>query len=105
MSSNNQTSIADPSATYCAKAGYEFKIMTSPDGSQYGICKLPSGLDCDSWKFFEGQCGQQYSYCEQHGGNITSNNSNCKYSSECAVCILPNGTKCDEWTYSNGGCI
>lgn len=104
VSPNNQTNIPDPSATYCKESGYEFKIVTNPDGSQYGVCKLSVGLECDSWKFFQGKCGKEYTFCEKHGGTIITRNTSCRFSSECSICVLPNGIECDEWNYLKGEC-
>lgn len=101
---STQVSLPDPAAIYCNDLGYKYEIITNPDGSQYGICKLPHGLECDAWKFFQGKCKKEYTYCEKRGGKIITTNTGCSFSSECAICILPDGTKCDEWKLLKGEC-
>jgi len=105
-SSDDTTSsirIANPAAVYCEELGYEFKVLNN-DGGQYGVCVLSSGVECDSWEFFNGKCSPEYTYCERNGGKISITNKKCKYSSECAVCALSNGTECYEWDYFQGQC-
>lgn len=95
---------SNPAAVYCVKLGYRYEIRTKPDGSQYGVCVLPDGTKCDAWDFFNGKCGQKYTYCERNGGKIVTTNVGCRFSPECGVCILPDGTKCYEWDYFTGKC-
>lgn len=101
---SNQTALPNPAAVYCEGLGYQYKIITSDDGGQRGICKLSYGIECDAWDFFTGKCGKEYTYCEKTGGKIVTTNVGCRFSSECAVCILPNGTECYEWDYFKGEC-
>lgn len=68
---DNETKVyegaADPSTVYCIELGYEGKTITNDEGGQYGICIFPDKSECDTWAFFRGKCGQEWSYCEQHG--------------------------------------
>lgn len=90
--------IANPAAVYCKGLGYEYIIK--PNGS---VCRFPNGEECSAWDFFNGKCGEKYTFCEKHGGKI-SIAKNCSFSPECAICILPNGVKCLEWDYFRGKC-
>lgn len=94
--------IANPAAVYCVELGYQYKIITDSEGGQRGVCVFPDKSECDAWDFFTGKCGQEYTYCEMHGGKIITTTEGCSFSSECAVCVLPNGTKINEWDYFKG---
>jgi putative hemolysin len=48
--------IANPAAVYCADKGHRSEIRTAADGSQYGVCVLPGGLECDEWAYYHGNC-------------------------------------------------
>ena len=50
-------------AEYCTKLGFTLA------GSQ---CSFPDGTSCEEWAFYRGQCGQPHSYCNQHGGTVSS---------------------------------
>jgi len=79
--------IANPAAVYCEELGYEFKINTSNEG-QYGVCVLSPGIECDSWDFFSGKCGKEYSYCAENGYDIeTLADGNNSFSPEYGVCV------------------
>ena len=96
-----QTQLPNPSAIYCKYLGYEYKIIKE----ERGVCVFPNGRECDSWLFFAGRCGQEFSYCERFGnGKIDVMPESCAYSKECAVCILPDGTRCLEFEYALGRC-
>jgi hypothetical protein len=44
--------IPNPASVYCEKHGGKLKIITNPDGSQYGLCIFPDGRQCEEWDFF-----------------------------------------------------
>lgn len=94
--------VSNPAANYCIGLGYQYK--TKKDNGEVGVCVLPENIECDAWKFFNGRCGQRYTFCEKSGGKITITNKNCQFSPECAVCILQNGVECNEWKYFKGKC-
>jgi putative hemolysin len=48
--------IANPASTYCLEQGGTSEIRTAEDGSQYGVCSLPDGRECEEWAFFRGKC-------------------------------------------------
>ena len=54
--SNKNTGLADPSAVYCKEQGYQYKIKTSVNGGQYGVCVFNNGKECDSWKYYDHTC-------------------------------------------------
>ena len=101
---SDQTNLPNPSAVYCVEQGYRYETITEEDGSQIGVCKLTLGLECKAWDFFNGKCGQEYTYCEKHGGKIETVDTGCSFSSVCAVCVLTNGKRCYEWNYFKGEC-
>ncbi len=94
--------VADPAASYCIGLGYKYE--TKKDNGEIGVCVLPENIECDAWKFFSGQCGQGYTFCEKNGGKIATTDENCQFSPKCAVCILRNGAECNEWKYFKGKC-
>lgn len=51
-----QSSIANPASVYCIDHGGKDKIMTNPDGSQFGMCIFPDSSQCEEWQYFKGQC-------------------------------------------------
>ena len=53
---NSKSQIADPSAVYCKEQGYQYKIKTSVNGGQYGVCVFNNGRECDSWKYYDHTC-------------------------------------------------
>jgi putative hemolysin len=60
----------DPSAVYCVKLGYKYKIVTDDEGNQRGICCFPDGTECDAWAFYRGKSSQDWSYCKIHGYDL-----------------------------------
>ena len=96
-----ETEIPSPAAQYCSQLGYKYEIRSKPAG-QYGVCVF-NGLECDAWEFFTGECGQEFSYCELSGGEITVSTEGCHFTSKCAVCIYPDKS-CNEWDNFNGKC-
>lgn len=100
---SSEVNMANPSAVYCESLGYEYKIKDSERG-QVSYCVFPNGEECPGWDFFQGKCGEKWSYCEKHGGKIRTTSEGCTYSQECGLCVLPHGTKCREWDYCSGNC-
>ena len=85
--------IGNPAAVYCADLGYQNIIKETGDGQQ-GFCQFPNGLAVDEWKFFVGEEGKKYSYCQKQGLKTkTIISEQCQYASKCAVCVLRNGTE------------
>lgn len=82
---------ADPAAVYCREMGYEYYVVDGPDG-QYGVCKFPDGSECDAWRFLEGKCKTEYSYCAKLGySSITKTDGKNPFSKEYAVCTNARG--------------
>jgi len=94
--------IPNPAAVYCEKLAYKYTVES--ENGQAGYCIFPNGEKCEEWSFFAGKCGQNWSYCEKHGGKIETTTEGCSFSTECAVCVLPTGERCYEWDYFNGEC-
>ena len=85
--------IANPAAVYCEKLGYQYIIKETADGQQ-GFCQFPDGVVIDGWKFFVGEEGEEYNYCQKKGYEIkTITSEECQYASKCAVCVLEDGTE------------
>lgn len=55
-SSTSNTQMANPASTNCIDIGGQLDIRTADDGSQYGICTLPSGKECDEWALYREEC-------------------------------------------------
>lgn len=49
--------VANPATIACIRAGGVPFIERGADGSERGLCRLPSGLICDQWAFFRAECG------------------------------------------------
>ncbi len=80
-------------AGYCIKLGYQYD----------GACHFPDGTSCDAWKFFYGECGQAYSYCNKHGGSVANELRDAgSFTETLAVCTL-NGKTCDEQNFFKTG--
>jgi putative hemolysin len=52
----SNASMANPASVYCEGHNGTLQIVTADDGSQSGICTLPSGTKCDEWAYFRGEC-------------------------------------------------
>ncbi len=92
---NYALGISNPAAVYCDELGYQHIIKETGDGQQ-GFCQFPNGLAVDEWKFFVGEEGKEYSYCQKQGLETkTIIGEQCQYASKCAVCILEDGTEMD----------
>lgn len=85
--------LANPAAVYCDELGYQY-IVQEEEGGQRGFCQFPDGSVVDEWKFFIGEEGKEFSYCQKQGFEIkTITSEQCQYASKCAVCILKNGAE------------
>jgi putative hemolysin len=81
-------------AEYCVKLGF----MLS--GSS---CQFPDGTSCEEWAFYRGDCGQPHSYCNQHGGMISSKTVDMgTWTAVYGVCAV-NGAQCDESAFIQSG--
>ncbi len=47
--------MANPAAAACTQAGGTFTVVRTDKGEQ-GMCTLPSGVVCEEWAFFRGEC-------------------------------------------------
>ncbi len=81
-------------AEYCTNLG--FALVESQ-------CKFSDGTRCDEWAFYRGQCGQAHSYCNQHGGTVSSKTEDMgTWTAVYAVCKL-NGKQCNEGSFMQTG--
>ena len=96
---------ASPAAEYCVGLGYESSVIQG-DGGESGQCRFLDGSTCDDWTFYRGQCGQANSYCEKHGGTISSMTEDMGgWTGIYAECTMPGGAKCKEETFwTTGSC-
>jgi uncharacterized protein len=101
--SNNNPNIADPASVYCINSGYKTEITSNSEGQEV-FCIFPNNSRCDEWKFFQGECGQEYTFCNIHGGELILTNQGCQFSQNCTICKLASGKECDEFSYSKGDC-
>jgi len=49
--------VANPATIACIRAGGVPSTERGADGSERGLCRLPSGQICDQWAFFRAECG------------------------------------------------
>jgi len=86
-------SVADPSAVYCEQMGYVYDIVQTEEGDA-GQCRMPNGQYVDSWAFYRGEVGTEYSYCVREGLGIKSVTEDMgTWTAEYAVCVYSNGTE------------
>jgi putative hemolysin len=90
--------LANPASVYCEGLGYTLDLRTDDSGS-YGVCIFPDGSECDEWDFLAGRCGQEYSYCEQHGFILEAEEG-----SNIGSCVFTDGSSCMELDYFEGRC-
>ncbi len=69
--SSNNNSLANPSATYCIKNGFNFTLI-----NQTGYCVFPDGSKCLSWEFFRGECNHSLLLATTPVDNFTINDIN-----------------------------
>ena len=73
----NVIGMANPSAVYCEGLGYTTESVER-DGGMDADCIFPDGSRCGAWDLLSGRCGQEFTYCEMHGGTIDAcNPKNC----------------------------
>ena len=53
----NEPGEGNPAALYCTQQGYQYEVRAQQDGRLCGICVFPDGNACNSWAFFNGECG------------------------------------------------
>ena len=88
--------LANPASVYCQELGYEEETREGEWG-QYGMCIFPDGSECDTWDFFTGKCGQEFSYCEQQGYSLEEDQN-------IGTCFFPDGTSCPDFEFFKGQC-
>jgi hypothetical protein len=54
-----QANMPNPASVYCEQQGNKLEIRTAEDGSQSGVCVIPTGSTCDEWAYFRGECGME----------------------------------------------
>lgn len=92
---------AHPSYEYCTNRGG--KIQYAKDASADGLCIFPDGTSCPVYRFWNAECGQAHSYCEEHGGKIARKERDMGgWTAIVAVCTL-NGKECDEHEFMKSG--
>lgn len=103
---NNQ-GLANPASVYCGKQGGQTVIQTNGSGGQYGLCDFGSGMACEEWAMYRGECpiggirttgydNIQQKYCAWSGGQTLA--------VENATCTFKNGKSCSVNDYYNGTC-
>ena len=84
---DDRLGMANPAATYCRELGYQYRIDQTAKGEQ-GICVFPDGKECEEWKFLDGKCGKERSYCARQGfDTVTKSNGGDSLSREYAACV------------------
>lgn len=51
-----KTQLANPASVACMKNGGELRIEKDSAGNETGWCYWQSGLKCEEWAFFRGEC-------------------------------------------------
>jgi putative hemolysin len=113
--------IANPAAVYCTQqAGTKYEIRKNADGSEYGVCILPDGTECEEWAYYRHECptptipvigvpttGSQLAnpsatFCVSK--NYTYQIVTKPDGSQSGNCVFPSGKACDGWAYFRGEC-
>jgi putative hemolysin len=47
--------MANPASAACTQAGGKLEMVRTDRGEQ-GLCTMPSGVVCEEWEFFRGEC-------------------------------------------------
>ncbi|MBX3186729.1 MAG: DUF333 domain-containing protein [Labilithrix sp.] len=94
--SNARAGLANPSSVYCADLGY----TAEPES-----CTFPDGTSCELWSFYRGACGQQHSFCNRHGGQVSAKSEDIGdgFTTTFALCTLPSGATCKEQDFAATG--
>ena len=103
----NSTQLANPASTKCDQIGGTITMKTRGDGGQYGLCELESGMACEEWALYRGECPEEgvdtsileseiQMYCVWIGGELDNVNKN--------TCTLVSGKVCDTNELYNGIC-
>lgn len=65
----SQTGSPDPSIRYAELLGYKWSYNPKTGSDDV---TLPNGTKVDSWAFYRGLVGAEYSYCEKKGYKLKS---------------------------------
>lgn len=89
--------MVNPAAAYCRELGYKIELVTQPDGSMNGVCRMPDGTAINQWDFISGRSGLEWSYCTKQGyqAKHVEESQLCR---DCTVCVLENGTEVEVTT-------
>ncbi len=92
-------------AVYCKNLSYQYEVRNNENG-QYGICIFTDGTECEIWNFFNGKCGQKFTFCERQGFRIETKSYDPlgKGKTEYAVCVFDDDSECSEYDYFVGKC-
>jgi len=80
------SAIGNPAAVYCEEMGYNF-VRGKTAGGDSGVCVV-DGKKFDAWDFFEGEVGEEDSYCEKNNYDLEiKTDGKGTYSRRYAVCV------------------
>lgn len=99
--------LANPASVYCGKQGGTTVIQTNGSGGEYGLCNFGSGMACEEWAMYRGECpiggvrttgfdNIQQKYCAWSGGETLAIQN--------ATCTFKNGNTCSVDAFYNGTC-
>jgi hypothetical protein len=111
------SALPNPAAVFCREKNYGYEIRKDPNGSEYGVCILPGGIECEEWAYFRGTCPAMGTPATTPGAALANPSAvlcisrNYTYEirknpdgSEYGVCIFPGGRECDAWAYFRADC-
>lgn len=95
--------VPPPAYDYCSDLGYQV-VTETEDGDTVSHCVFPDGSRCPLVAFYEGQCGQAFSYCEQHGGTVDNveEDTGAGWTASFARCTV-DGRTCNESDFVETG--
>jgi len=56
LTSLESISMANPASVACVKSGGTLSIQRDSNGGEFGLCRWPSGAECEEWRYFRGEC-------------------------------------------------
>ncbi len=71
QATSSSAGIANPASVYCTTLGYKLEIRTDSTGGQSGFCVFGDGQECEEWKFYRSECGNEH----RENKSSTTNNA------------------------------
>jgi putative hemolysin len=109
----SSTTMPNVAAEYCTSHNNRYEIRNTTNGTQYGVCILANGTECNEWEFYWNTCAAlirtgeaipdpSETFCLSK--NYTYQTSRGYDGTEDKFCIFPDGKQCDARAFYVGTC-